>query len=64
MSPKKQMIGLDGIKSTLSSCFTFMLMDEDNLFIGHNLDDNVEMPGLIVVNERETLKENMSWQEL
>jgi len=41
-----------------------MLADEDNFFIGHNLDDNVQVPGLIVVNKRDTLKQNVSWEEL
>jgi len=64
MSQEKQITGIDGTKSAPHSCSTFMLADEDNLFIGHNLDDNVEVPGLIVVNKRDTLKENVSWEEL
>lgn len=41
-----------------------MLADEDDLFIGHNLGDNIEVPELIAVNKHDTLKENVSWEDL
>jgi choloylglycine hydrolase len=64
MSKEKQITSVASTEFAPHSCSTFMLKDSDNLFIGHNLDDNVEVPGLIVVNKRDTLKENVSWAEL
>jgi len=41
-----------------------MIQDAENLLIGHNLDETIEVPGLIVVNKRNIAKENISWGEL
>ena len=46
------------------SCSTFMLAHGNDLLIGHNLDDYIEVPGLIVINKRGVEKENISWKEL
>ena len=46
------------------SCSTFMLKQGDDLFVGHNLDDYIEVPGLVVVNKRGVSKVSTSWDEL
>jgi penicillin V acylase-like amidase (Ntn superfamily) len=46
------------------SCSTFMLAHGGDLFIGHNLDEYIEVPGLIVINKRGIDKETISWKEL
>jgi penicillin V acylase-like amidase (Ntn superfamily) len=52
------------IEKDWHSCSTFMLEYKDEIFIGHSLDDSIDVPGLIVVNKRNTEKENVSWEEL
>jgi penicillin V acylase-like amidase (Ntn superfamily) len=51
-------------KDIAHSCSTFMVAKGNDLLIGHNLDDYIEAPGLIVINKRGVLKENISWKEL
>jgi len=36
----------------IQSCSTFMLCCNGAFFVGHNLDDYSEVPGLVVVNKR------------
>jgi choloylglycine hydrolase len=49
---------------TGSSCSTFMLHTEDAFLIGHNLDSGKEVPGTIVVNNRNVKKTGVSLAEL
>ncbi len=58
------MNGKGSNRASLHSCSTFMLQHDDSLLVGHNLDDYIEVPGLIVVNKRGTAKESISWAEL
>ncbi len=46
------------------ACSTFMFSHGDELIVGHNLDDFIECPGLVVINKRGIKKRNISWQEL
>lgn len=46
------------------SCSTFLMRAGDGLLIGHNLDDYIEVPGLVFVNPRGLAKENISWDDL
>jgi len=64
MRQEKQITGINCAGIAPHSCSTFLLADDDNLFIGHNLDDNIDVPGMIVVNKRDKAKENVSWDEL
>jgi choloylglycine hydrolase len=49
---------------TRHSCSTFLISTSDALLVGHNLDDYIEVPGLVVANPRGIAKENISWQDL
>jgi choloylglycine hydrolase len=46
------------------SCSSFVLSRGDTLLVGHNLDDYVEVPGLIVVNPRGLSKENVTFEDI
>lgn len=46
------------------SCSTFVLNNDSSLLIGHNLDDYIKVPGMVVVNKRGIQKENISWTDL
>jgi hypothetical protein len=46
------------------SCSTFMLERGDDLLVGHNLDEYIDVPGLVVVNKRGVRKFSTSWAEL
>ena len=49
---------------THHSCSTFFLPTADGSLVGHNLDDYIDVPGLVVANPRKIAKENISWQDL
>lgn len=46
------------------SCSTFALFHEDLRIVGHNLDDDIPVPGMVVVNKRGVAKETISWRAL
>ena len=46
------------------SCSTFMLTQGEALLVGHNLDEYIDIPGLVVVNKRGTSKMSIGWGEL
>ena len=46
------------------SCFTFLFHSEETLLVGHNLDENMKVPGLIVINPRGISKENISYSDI
>ncbi|HQO20082.1 MAG TPA: linear amide C-N hydrolase [Acidobacteriota bacterium] len=46
------------------SCFTFLFPSEGALLVGHNLDENMKVPGLIVINPRGVSKENISYSDI
>jgi penicillin V acylase-like amidase (Ntn superfamily) len=46
------------------SCSTFMLRHGGDLLVGHNLDEYIDTPGLVVVNKRGVSKFSTSWAEL
>jgi len=46
------------------ACSTFLLSRESTLLVGHNLDDDIKVPGLVVVNPRGLAKENVSFDDL
>ena len=48
----------------LSACSTFMINNGKNFLIGHNLDMNIEIPGMIYINKRGLEKESISFVEL
>lgn len=50
--------------NNLYACSTFMLKNNNNMIIGHNLDNSRDLPGMIVVNKRNITKTNISWSEL
>lgn len=43
------------------ACSSFLLERGDTLIVGHNLDDYIPMPGLIVVNPRCIAKQGLGW---
>ncbi|HVO75397.1 MAG TPA: linear amide C-N hydrolase [Ignavibacteriaceae bacterium] len=48
----------------LFGCSTFMLSDEKNCLIGHNLDMYPDIPGMIYINKKGLEKESVSFAEL
>lgn len=46
------------------SCSTFFLSTVEDKVVGHNLDDYIEVPGLVIANLRNVAKENINWQDL
>lgn len=46
-----------------SSCSTILFIQSDSLFIGHNLDEDYETTGLVIVNKRGILKREVSWSD-
>lgn len=42
--------------SDSSSCSTILFNHADSLFVGHNLDESYEVPGLVIVNKRGVTK--------
>lgn len=46
------------------SCFTFLFSSEETLLVGHNLDENMKVPGMIVINPRGVAKENISYTDI
>ena len=46
------------------SCSTFVLSQGSTLLVGHNLDDYIKVPGLVVVNPRGLAKENVTFQDI
>ncbi len=46
------------------SCSTFVLSHGSALLVGHNLDDYIKVPGLIVVNPRGLSKENVTFEDI
>ena len=49
---------------TLHSCSTFLLSTPGSRLVGHNLDDDIDVPGLVIANPRGITKENIGWQDL
>jgi len=48
----------------VQSCATFALAHGSSLVVGHNLDEYVEVPGLVVVNPRGRAKRNVTFRDL
>jgi penicillin V acylase-like amidase (Ntn superfamily) len=48
----------------VQSCSTFLFEKRDTLLIGHNLDDYIDVPGLVVINPRNVSKHSISWNDL
>lgn len=46
------------------SCSTFVVSHGSALLVGHNLDDYIKVPGLIVVNPRGLSKENVTFDDI
>ena len=46
------------------SCSTFVLSQGSTLLVGHNLDDYIKVPGLVVVNPRGLAKENITFEDV
>jgi penicillin V acylase-like amidase (Ntn superfamily) len=46
-----------------SSCSTILFIQNDSLFIGHNLDEDFETTGLVIVNKRGISKREVSWSD-
>lgn len=58
----KKINPLDSIP--LFGCSTFMLKNDDYFLVGHNLDENMEMPGKIYINKRGVEKKSIAFNEL
>jgi len=54
---------INTIAQTRHSCSTFLLRTSDSLVIGHNLDDYIDVSGLVVVNKKGVEKENLTWKD-
>ncbi len=46
------------------SCATFVMRSGDAPLVGHNLDEAIEVPGVVVANPRGVAKENVSWNDI
>jgi hypothetical protein len=46
-----------------TGCSTFMLHDEENFLIGHNLDESFDVPGMVIFNQRGIPKSSHSLME-
>jgi len=48
------------------NCFTFMLNNCKEIFVGHNLDEDPELhvPGMVCINKRGITREGITWYEL
>lgn len=46
------------------TCSTFLLEKKKTVLVGHNLDDYIEVPGLVVFNPRNISKHSISWHDL
>jgi len=46
------------------SCSTYMIAKGDSILIGHNLDDYIEVPGIVVINKRNVHKTNISYKDI
>lgn len=55
--------GATDIAST-QTCSTFMLTGTGTVLVGHNLDDSIETPGLVVVNKRGVPKRGAGYKDL
>ena len=55
---------MQGTEAKAHSCSTFLFENGPSLFVGHNLDDYIDVPGLVVVNKRGIKKSNIGWGEL
>lgn len=42
-------------------CSSFLLERGDTVLVGHNLDDYIPMPGLVVINPRGIAKQGLGW---
>lgn len=54
----------DYFGSSSHSCSTFLLPLNKDFYVGHNLDGPDDYEGMIVINKRGILKENISWEDL
>ena len=45
------------------TCSTFQIATTDTIVVGHNLDDYVTFPGMLIVNPRGVDKESLSWRD-
>ena len=52
--------GNSRLLSGTSSCSTILFNHADSLFVGHNLDESYEVPGLVIVNPRGVSKREVS----
>jgi len=50
--------------SAETSCSTFLLSGAGSVLVGHNLDDSIETPGLLLVNPRGLTKRGARYQDL
>lgn len=41
-----------------------MIENGDTIVIGHNLDDYIDVPGMIMVNKRNVTKKNINWKDI
>jgi len=52
------------VPTSSGSCATFALSRGSTLLVGHNLDENIKVPGLIVLNPQGVAKENVTFGDL
>ncbi|MBG0858405.1 MAG: linear amide C-N hydrolase [Bacteroidales bacterium] len=46
-----------------TGCSTILINNKDTIMVGHNLDDYIEVPGVVYINKRGVIKENISWSD-
>lgn len=49
--------------SDTTSCTTILFNKADSLFIGHNLDESYEVPGLVIINKRGVTKREVCFAD-
>ncbi len=58
------LLAVTAYTSAETSCSTFLLSGAGSVLVGHNLDDSIETPGMIVVNPRGLTKRGARYQDL
>src|SRR5512145_394634 len=49
--------------SAETSCSTFLLSGAGSVLVGHNLDDSIETPGMLLVNPRGMTRRGARYQD-
>ena len=54
----------ESVAAELRTCATFLLSKGETLLVGHNLDESIEVPGLLIVNPRGIAKQSLGYADM